>query len=44
MKRLLKDLFKEMMTPIDGKKTNWWLNGLYALILILVFVGVMTYA
>jgi len=43
IKETLKDLWKEMLTPLDGKKTNWWLNGLAAFILFLIFIGVMTY-
>ena len=42
-KDLLKDLWKEMLTPIDGKKVNWWLNGLAFLILLIIFIGVISY-
>lgn len=39
----MKDLMKEMMTPLDGKKVNWWLNGLAFIIMLLIFLGVMSY-
>lgn len=39
----MKALMKEMMTPLDGKKVNWWLNGLAFIIMLLIFLGVMSY-
>lgn len=40
---MLKALAKEMMTPLDGKPINWWLNGFAAIILILLFIGIISY-
>lgn len=37
----MKDLMKEMMTPLDGKKVNWWLNGLAFIIILMIFLGVL---
>ena len=42
MKEFIKALMKEMMTTIDGKKPNLLFNGFVALILAILFMGVMT--
>lgn len=43
MIQMLKALWKEMLKPMDGKKTNWWINGFMLIVLILVFIGVISY-
>ena len=43
MRPFWKEFFKSMMTTVDGEKPNWWLNGFAALVLLIVFLGVIFY-
>jgi len=42
MKERFKNLFRNMMTPIDGKKTNWWINGIAIFLLLLMIIEVLS--
>jgi hypothetical protein len=37
-----KKVWKEMFTTIDGKKINWWVNGIAIFILVLMIIEVIT--
>ena len=38
----MRNLFKDMLKPLDGKKINWWINGFFIVVLIVVILGVLT--
>ena len=42
MIQMLKALIQDMITPIDKKKINWFLNGLMILFLLALIVGQIT--
>jgi hypothetical protein len=42
MKQFIKELLKDMMKTQDGSKPNWWINGLVAIALLSMFIGVIT--
>lgn len=41
MKQFIKALIQDMLKPIDGKKTNWWINGFVLFTLITIVIGVI---
>lgn len=42
IKQMLKAFIQDMITPIDKKKINWFLNGLMILFLLALIVGRIT--
>jgi hypothetical protein len=43
MRPFWKEFLKEMVKPVDGKKTNWIINGIVALIFTMIFIGIILY-